>query len=164
MSREVWFARRENHLIATDDDSRKVIERLGEDECKAFRPIGVRDPVSHRRYFAMMRMTARNVKQIQIDRVDGKPVYMRLLGDEKRAHEAMKLCCGLYDTLPVGNSDYEIRVPRSIAFEQMTPEEWVPYFVKVLDVLLEKVAPEIEVPEAQNEMLKSIERWASEAA
>jgi hypothetical protein len=164
VSREVWFARRGEALIPADPDSGKLIERMGEDECRAFRPVGVRDPQSHRRYWAMMTETARNVKRIEIDRVDGQPVYMRLFGDKSRAHAAMKLCTGLYDTLPVGGSDYEIRVPRSTNFEEMTPEEWIAYWPKVLDVLLEKVAPEIEVPEARDGMLISIERWQREAA
>lgn len=161
--KEIWFTRNNNALIPTDEESQKVIGRMGQGECKAFRPIGVRDPVSHRRYFALMRMTARNVKHIQIDRVEGRPVYMRLFGDEARAHAAMKLCTGLYDTMPVGGSDYEIRVPRSIAFEKMTPEEWAAYFPKVMDVLLEKVVPEIEIPEARDEMCQCIERWQEAA-
>lgn len=162
--REVWFARRADHLIATDDDSQKIIDRLGEDECKAFRPVGVRDPVSHRRYWAMMTTTAKNVKRIEIDRVEGKPVYMRLFGDKSRAHSAMKLCTGLYDTCPVGGTDYEIRVPRSTNFEDMTPEEWIAYWPRVMEVLLDRIAPEIEVPEARDDMMRSIERWAAEAA
>lgn len=162
MSREVWFQRVNDALIATDDDSLKLIRRLEQHECKAFRPVGVRDPVAHKRYWAMCTQTAKHLTKIEIDRVDGKPVYMRLFGDKSRAHAAMKLCTGLYDTLPVGGSDYEIRVPRSTNFEDMTPEEWIAYWPKVLDVLLEKVAPEIEVPEAQAEMYGSIERWQSE--
>lgn len=161
--REVWFARNNDALIPTDEDSIKAIRRLEQGECKAFRPIGVRDPVSHRRYWVMMTETAKHVKRIEIDRVDRKPVYMRIF-DKKHAHTAMKFCTGLYDVLPVGGMDYEIRVPRSTDFEQMTPEEWIAYWPKVLDVMLEKVAPEIEIPEARDDMLRSIERWTAEAA
>lgn len=161
--RDIWFARRADHLIATDDDSRKIIDRLGEDECKAFRPVSVRDPVAHHRYWAMMTTTAKNVKRIEIDRVGGQPVYMRIFSKED-AHTAMKLCTGLYDVLPVGGTDYAIRVPRSTDFERMTAEEWALYWPKVLEVLIEKVAPDIEVPEARDDMMRSIERWAAEAA
>lgn len=161
--REIWFARRLDKLIATDDDSQKVIDRLAEGECKAFRVIGVRDPVAHHRYWVLMTTTAKNVKRIEIDRVGGQPVYMRIFSKED-AHTAMKLCTGLYDVLPVGGTDYAIRVPRSTDFERMTPEEWGLYWPKVLEVLIEKVTPDIEVPEARDDMMKSIERWASEAA
>lgn len=162
--KEVWFSRRDEVLIPTDQDSSRVIARMEDGECKAFRPIGVRDPVSHRRYWVLMTSTAKNVQRIEIDKVGGVPVHMRLFGDKSRAHAAMKLCTGLYDTLPVGGTDYEIRVPRSTNFEDMTPEEWIAYWPRVMEVLLERVTPEIEVPEARDEMMRSIERWAAEAA
>lgn len=162
MSREVWFARNNDALIPTDEDSVKTIRRLGQGECKAFRPVGVRDPQSHRRYWVLQTMVAKYVKRIEIDRVNGQPVYMRIFSKED-AHTAMKLCTGLYDVLPVGGTDYAIRVPRSTDFDRMTPEEWVPYFVNVMEVLLDKVVPHIEIPEARDEMLLSLERWQSEA-
>jgi hypothetical protein len=161
--KEVWFARVNNALIATDDDSRKVIERMAVGECKAFRPIGVRDSVSHRRYWVMMTETAKNVRRIEIQRVYGQPVYMPIF-DKHHAHTAMKFCTGLFDVLPVEGADLAIRVPHSTNFDEMSPEEWHDYWPKVLDVLLEKVAPEIQIPEARDAMLISIERWQAEAA
>lgn len=161
--KEIWFARVNDALISTDEDSLKLIRRMEIGECKAFRPAGVRDPVSHRRYWVLMTLTAKNVKRIEIDRVNRQPVYMRIWTKED-VHTAMKLCTGLYDTLPVGGTDYAIRVPKSTDFEKMTPEEWIAYWPKVMDVLLEKVAPDIEIPEARDEMLASIERWQAEAA
>jgi hypothetical protein len=161
--REVWFARVNDALISTDEDSLKVIRRMEPGECKAFRPIGVRDPVSHRRYWVMCTETARNVRQIEIDRIGKQPVYMRVFCKED-VHTAMKLCTGLFDVLPVGGTNYAIRVPRSTDFDRMTPEEWAAYWPKVMDVLLEKVVPEIEVPEARDDMCRSIERWSVEAA
>lgn len=163
MSRAVWFARVGDHLVRTDEDGGKVIDRLGEGECKAFQPIGVRDPVAHRRYWAMMGMVGKYVKRIEIDRIGKQPVYMRIF-DKESAHNAMKLCTGLYDTLPVGSTDYAIRVPRSTNFDKMTPEEWIAYWPQVMDVLIDKAAPEIEIPEARDEMLKSLERWHQERA
>lgn len=161
--KEVWLARVNDALIATDEDGRKVIHRLSPGECKAFKPVGVRDPLSHRRYWAMCTQTAKWVRRIEIDQQDGKPVYMPI-HNKNHAHTAFKLCTGLYDVLPVEGTDYAIRVPHSTSFEEMTPEQWLEYWPKVLDVLLEKVAPEIEVPEARSEMLMSIERWQAEAA
>jgi hypothetical protein len=162
--KEIWFARGHGDtLIPTDEAGVKVIQRLAEGECKAFRPIGVRDPQSHRRYWVMMTETARNVRRIEIDRLGNQPVYMPIFTKDN-AHTAMKLCTGLYDTLPVGGTDYCVRVPKSTNFEDMTPEEWTAYWPRVLDVLLEKVAPEIQIPEARDSMLISIERWQAEAA
>jgi hypothetical protein len=163
MSRIVWFARVNDALVSTDEDSRKVIERLDQAECKAFEPVGVRDPVAHKRYWALMNMVGKHVKRIEIDRIGKQPVYMRIF-DKDSAHNAMKLCTGHYDTLPVGSTDYAIRVPRSTDFRSMTPEEWALYFPKVLDVIVEKAAPEVETPEARDEMLMCAERWHREAA
>jgi len=163
MSRIIWLARVNNTLVSTDEDSKKVIDRLDEGECKAFEPVGVRDPVSHRRYWAMMTVVAKHVKRIEIDRLGKQPVYMRIF-DKESAHCAMKLCTGLYDTLPVGSTDYAIRVPRSTDFRHMTPEEWGVYWPKVMEVLVEYVAPEFDWPEERDHMLRSLERWQSEAA
>lgn len=163
MSGEVWFARRGQSLIATDDDSRKVIERLADGECQCFKRIGVRDPVMHRRYWALMTDLPKKVRQIEIDKQDGKPVYMPI-HHKGHAHAAMKLCTGLYDALPVGGTEFCVRVPHSTNFESMTPDEWLLYWPTVLEVCVEKVAPAIEVPEARDDMLRYIERWHREAA
>jgi hypothetical protein len=163
MSAEVWFVRQGAGLFPTDEDSRKAIARLDDGECKAFKPIGVRDPVMHRRYWALMTDLAKKVRRIEIDRLGGQPVYMPIFTKEN-AHTAMKLCTGLYDTLPVGGSDYCVRVPHSTGFNEMTPDEWLLYWPEVLNVCVEKVAPEIEIPEARDDMLRYIERWSREAA
>lgn len=163
MSAEVWFARRGASLIATDEDSRKVIERLDDGECQCFKRIGVRDPVMHKRYWALMTSIAKNCRRIEIDREDGKPVFMPIY-NKGHAHAAMKLCTGLYDALPVGSTGFCVRVPHSTSFDAMTPDEWLLYWPTVLEVCVEKVAPEIEVPEARDDMLRYVERWMREAA
>lgn len=163
MSAEIWFARHGASLVATDDDSRKVIERLSDGECQCFKRIGVRDIQMHRRYWALMTLIAKNVRRIEIDRLGGQPVYMPIFSKEN-AHTAMKLCTGLYDTLPVGGSDYCVRVPHSTGFTEMTPDEWLLYWPEVLAVFVDKIAPNIEVPEARDDALRYVERWSQEAA
>jgi hypothetical protein len=162
-SAQVWFARQGDVLIATDTDSRKVIDRLQPGECQPFKRIGVRDLTMHHRYWALMTVIARNVRRIEIDRLGGQPVYMPIFNKDN-AHTAMKLCTGLYDTLPVGGSDYCVRVPHTTSFEGMTPDEWLVYWPTVLEVFVEKVAPFIEVPEARDDALRYVERWTQEAA
>lgn len=159
----VWFARQGEMLGATDDDGRKIIHRLSDGECQCFKRIGVRDPVMHKRYWALMTDLPKKVGQIEIDHVDGKPVCMPIR-NKNHAHAAMKLCTGLYDALPVGGSDFCVRVPHSTSFEEMTPDEWLLFWPAVLEVCVDKVAPAIEVPEARDDMLRYIERWHREAA
>lgn len=163
VSAEIWFARQGDVLIATDTDSRKVIDRLQPGECQPFKRIGVRDLTMHHRYWALMTVIAKNVRRIEIDRLGGQPVYMPIFNKDN-AHTAMKLCTGLYDTLPVGGSDYCVRVPHSTGFNEMTPDEWLLYFPEVLEVVAEKVAPNIEIPEARDDILRSVERWHREVA
>jgi hypothetical protein len=66
--------------------------------------------------------------------------------------------------LPVGGTDYAVRVPKSTDFERMTREEWAAYWPKVIDVLVEKAAPEFDNDLARDDMLRSLERWQVEAA
>jgi hypothetical protein len=161
---EVWFARSNNALIPTDEDSQKVIAKLEQGECQAFEVLGIRDPVSFRRYWVLMTLAAKHVKRIEIDRdrATRQPVYLTIR-DKEDASDAMKFCTGHFDTLPVGSTDYAIRKLRSISYAKMTPEQWNRYLPPVFEALLDKVVPFIEVPEARDEICRSIERWQEEA-
>lgn len=148
-----WFARMDDHLVATDETSLRVIRRLEQGECQLFKRIAVRDPVAHRRYWGLMSMIADHVEQIEIDSVRGQPVFMPIHTKEN-AHTAMKLCTGHYDALPVGGTHYAVRIPKPTNFEDMSPDEWALYWPRVMDVVCSKVFPEVEIPEVQTEMLK----------
>jgi hypothetical protein len=161
--KDIWFFRRGDTLTAADEDAQKFIQRMGDNECKAFRPASIRCPVEHRRYWAMMTLVAKNVRRIEIDRIGREPIYMRILSKEN-AHNAMKLCTGLYETCPVGSTDFAVRVPNPTNFEEMTSEEWARYWPQVMEVLLEKAVPEVQIPEVQADMLRCLERWQAEAA
>jgi hypothetical protein len=150
---KIFLARHGDSLVSTDEESLRVIRRIGEGECQYFKRIAVRDGVAHRRYWGLMRLIANNVDQIEIDRIRGVPVYMPVF-NEQNAHTAMKLCTGHYDTLPLGGSHYAVRVPKATNFEDMTPDEWLAYWPRVLDVVQEKVLPGVSVPTAEFEMLK----------
>ncbi len=150
---KIWLARQHNSLIATDEDGLRVIHRLGEGECQCFNRVTVRDPVAHRRYWGLMTMIGHHVDRIEIDRIRKEPVYMPIFNKDN-AHTAMKLCTGHYDTLPVGGTHYAVRVPKSTNFEDMSSDEWLAYFPRVMDVVCSKVFPEVEIPEVQTEMLK----------
>lgn len=150
---KIWLARHGDSLIATDEESLRVIRRIGQGECQYFSRVAVRDPVAHRRYWGLMQLIANNVDQIEIDCIRKVPVYMPIFNKDN-AHTAMKLCTGHYDTLPLGGSHYAVRVPRSTNFEEMTPDEWLAYWPRVLDVVQSKVLPGVEIPEAGLEMMK----------
>lgn len=163
MSSGNWYVRHGEGLFATDEDGAKVIHRLQEGECDFFKRIGVRDPVMHKRYWALMTSLPKKIRRLEIDRVEGKPAYMDIL-HKGHAHAAMKICTGLYDAIPIEGTQFALRVPHSTNFDEMTPDEWLLYWPQVLEVCVEKVAPIIEVPEARDDMLRYVERWAREAA
>lgn len=126
---------------------------MNEGECQYFKRIAVRDPVAHRRYWGLMTKIGDHVEQIEIDRIRNEPVYMPIF-NEGNAHTAMKLCTGHYETLPVGGTHYAVRIPKPTNFEEMTPDEWAAYWPRVMDVVMAKVFPEVEIPEVQTEMMK----------
>src|SRR5690349_11486381 len=120
MSTEIWFMRQGGALLPTDDDSRAVLEALGDDELQCFEVVGVRDPISFRKYWAMCALISKHVRQIEIDRirVDGRwqPVYKRIF-DREDVSNAVKLGVGLYIEHPVGSTDYAVREVRSISYK-----------------------------------------------
>jgi hypothetical protein len=163
---EVWFrkvsGRGKSGLIATDAASGGVIDAMKDDECRAFEPVAVRDPVSFRRFWHLMEEAAKYVTVIEIDRIGKQPVYMRIF-DKESACEAIKFCIGHYDTLPVGSTDYAIRKARSINFRKLKQPEWAALMPKIYDVLLEQVAPEIRDDKARDDFLKCIEQGQAQA-
>lgn len=161
MSNEVWFARSNNALISTDEDSRKVIADLEQGECQCFEPIGVRDEVSFRKYWAMCAHISKHVRQIEIDRVNRQPVQKRVFNRED-VSDAIKLGTGLYTDHPVASTEYAIREPKSISYKRMTPAKWAEYIRRVAPFVQMKILPDVRDPDAQDELLRMISGWLSE--
>jgi len=165
MSGEVCFARVNNALIATDEDSRAVIERMAPGECQFFELIGVRDQTSFRKYWAMCALIAKHVRQIEIDRirVDGRlqSVYRRIL-DREDVSNAIKLGTGLYIEHPVGSTDYAVREVLSISYRKMTPAKWAEYVKRVAPFVQKKVLPDVKDCAAQDDLVKMLGKWLRE--
>lgn len=161
VSSEVWFARHGSALIGTDDESRSVIDKLDEGECQCFELVGIRDPVSFRKYWVMCTLIAKNVRQIEIDRVNRQPVYMRIFEPED-ASDAIKLGVGLYTQMPVGSTEYAIRKVQSISYAKMTPAKWESYVKRVAPFVVKKILPDVQDPHAQDDLLKLTSKWLRE--
>jgi hypothetical protein len=158
---EVWFRKVSRNgrsgLMPTDAASANVLSAMKDDECKAFEPVAVRDPVSFKRFWHLMEEAAKYVTVMEIDRIGKQPVLMRVF-DKDSVCRAIKFCIGHYDTMPVGSTDYAIREARSINFRKLKQAEWAALLPKVYDVLLEQVAPEIADDDARDDFLKCIEQ------
>lgn len=165
MSGEVWFARVNDALVSTDEESLACIRSLEPGECSAFELIGVRDPVSFRKYWAMCALIAQHVRQIEIDRikVDGRqqPVYKRIL-DREDVSNAIKLGVGLYLEHPVGSTDYAVREVQSISYRKMTPAKWAEYVKRVAPFVQKRVLPDMKDRGAQDDLIKMLSKWLRE--
>lgn len=103
----IWVARRHLSLIPTDEDSSRVIHRLGEGECVQVTVSRIRSIKWHRLYFGLCKLIGEN-------------------GDPQRRAEAVdpeiRVRAGHYDCYEVDGR--EIRVPKRIAFSELTADEW----------------------------------------
>jgi hypothetical protein len=165
VSAEVWFMRQGGALLPTDDESRAVIEGMSDDECQCFELVGVRDPVSFKKYWVMCTLISKHVRQIKIDRirVDGRwqPVYKRIF-DREDVSNAIKLGTGLYLEHPVGSTDYAIREVRSISYKKMNPAQWSEYVKRVAPFVQKKVLPDVRDRLAQDDLIKMLSKWLRE--
>lgn len=147
-------------LIGTDDESRAYLDAMTDGECREYEEIRVRDPLAHRSYWLLLTKLAEHLRHVPIDRLGKHPVLMPVF-DKDGLHEAMKLATGYFTTCPVAGTDYAVRIPKSIAFEKMKPEAWDAWFPKALEAA-RLWATEVRDAEAQDEVLRIIERWEME--
>lgn len=161
MSNEVWLVKQGAALLSTDKESAKTIADMEDGECGCFELIGMRDPVSFRKYWVMNSHIAKHVRQIEIDRVNRQPVYMRIFSRED-ASDAIKLGIGFFTTMPVGSTDYAIRKVKSISYASMSPNKWKYYIKRVAPFVVKKVMPEIQDPYAKDELVQIISKWLRE--
>lgn len=162
MSEGIWLARRGESLGSTDRESAKLIAELGEGELEYFEHVGVRDKVAFRRYWVMCTKIAANVRQIEIDRVNRQPVYMRIF-DCVNVSNAIKLGIGFYTEMPVGSTEYAIRTVDSIAWDKLSPAKWKKFILKAAPFVVKKILPYVEDPNAKDEISKLLNKWLWEA-
>jgi hypothetical protein len=165
MSNEVWLVKQDGALTATDDESRALLDRMGDGECQCFELVGIRDPVSFKKYWVMCTIISKHVRQIEIDRIriDGRlqPVYKRIF-DREDVSNAIKLATGLYIEHPVGSTDYAVREVRSLKWKSMTPAQWEEYVKRVAPFVQKKVLPDVKDRAAQDDLIKTLNKWLRE--
>lgn len=157
----VWLAKDADKLIATDNDGSKVIADMEQGECQCFEMVGVRDVVAFRRYWVMCTLISKHVRQIEIDRVNRQPVFMRIF-DEVNVSDAIKLGVGLYTQMPVASTEYAIRKVDSISYEKMTPAKWAKYVKRVAPFVLKKILPDVQDENVEVDLSKLIHKWLLE--
>ncbi len=103
----IWLSRRHLSLIPTDEDSSRVIHRLGEGECVQVSVSRIRSIKWHRLYFGLCKLIGENSDpHRRADAVDPE----------------IRVRAGHYDCYEVDG--HEVRVPKRIAFTELTADEW----------------------------------------
>lgn len=104
---KVWLAKHRLGFVATDEDSARLHKKLGEGECVLMKVVRVRSVPWHRMYFGICREIGRNQDpQRNEDSID---------------HE-VRVRAGHFELFWVDG--HECRMPKRIAFDQLTADEW----------------------------------------
>lgn len=143
-----WLTRTLSGFMAADSESQRILSKF---------PLGitfevevntrqVRSAPWNSRYWLLMNRLAEHVTQVNIRELndDGPPVMMPVQ-DAEGLHTALKFICGLCEkyTIESGQETHVVRVPKSIRFDRMTPDEWAAYWPRVLDAVHQRVLPEV---------------------
>lgn len=103
----VWLAKVARSFVATDDDGEKLLARMGDGECAVFNVVRPRSVPWHRMYFGIARMIGKNQDPQR---------------DEDSIDMELRVLAGHFDVMYV--KGHEVRVPKRIAFDKLTADEW----------------------------------------
>ncbi len=98
-------------LVAADHETSEAISKMGDGEMLLLRPIKVRNLRWHRLYFALCREIGQNQDPVR---------------DESSIDYELRILGGHYDVMHArkGNTLYEVRTPKRIAFDKLTAQQW----------------------------------------
>jgi hypothetical protein len=144
---KIELYRRGKGWLPASEDAEKVLQRMDQGEICWVKPIRVRDPDSHRRYWKLMQMCADNCEQIELP----NGAVMRIHSKDD-VHTAIKFCSGHVTTILDASGNAAFQIPKSTDYESMTKDEWDRYWPSVIQVVMERVMPGIERPEIEFEL------------
>lgn len=115
---KLWLAkatgRQSVGLVPTDKESDAAIRKLGDGECVEVVIVRPRSVQWNRMYWALCQDIGENQDPPR---------------DEDSIDAELRILAGHFDVMYVGA--HEVRVPKRIAFEKMTADEWADYFQRV---------------------------------
>lgn len=141
--------------MPASEEAQAVHRRMSPGEVAWVRVMRIRDPVSHRRYWALMTLCAQNCERIELPSGG-----VLLVHNKNDVHTAVKLCTGHCDTIFDAEGRPVAHIPKSTDFGSMTKDEWNAYWPRVLDVVQQTIIPGVEIPEVQDEIMKCM-GWAA---
>jgi len=146
---KIELFKRGRGFLPASPEAEKVHARMEQGEIAWFKVLRIRDPVAHRRYWALMNLCASNCERIELP-YGG----VMLVHSKDDVHTALKLCTGHRDTIFDAFGKPVFQIPKSTNYESMTADEWSEYWPRVLDVVQERILPGVEIPEVELEILK----------
>jgi hypothetical protein len=148
----IYLARAGDFLASTDEESLKLIRRLGEGEEQGFKPLRIRSLPWHRRYWKLMNDLSQHISEINIS-LGSEPVMMPV-ASAYDLHTAIKLITGHCITQHIKGTGYVLRIPKPTDFDSMTADEWSEFYPRALDAVHERALPQIEIPEVEAELAR----------
>lgn len=152
MANRVYLARAGDFLSSTDEESLKLIRKIGDGEEVAFKPLRVRSIKWHRRYWKLMTDLAPHVSEINISL--GKEPVMMPISSSYELHTAIKLITGHCITQHIKGTGYVLRIPKPTDFDSMTADEWAEFYPRALDAVHQRALPQIDIPEVEDELAR----------
>jgi hypothetical protein len=98
-------------LMATDAESEAVLNKFGDGEVALWKPVRLRSYQWHKMYFGICADIGQN--QDPARDADSVDYELRALAGHYNPMKARK-----------GNELYEVRIPKRIAFDKLTADEW----------------------------------------
>lgn len=120
-----WFVRIGKALMPTDEASESVVARMAPGECAEFRVLRPRSSQWHRMYFGLCRTIGQNQDPPR---------------DEDSVDQEVRILSGHYDVYKFQGRD--VLIPKRIAFDRMTADEWVEYWRKAEAAISERFGSE----------------------
>lgn len=146
---KIELYRRGQGFLPASEEAERVRNRMAQGEICWVKVLRIRDPVSHRRYWALMRLCANNCERIELPYGGFMEIY-----HEKDVHTAIKLCAGHCDYIFDADGKPAFAIPKSTDYESMTRDEWIEYWPRVTDVIQERIMPRVSIPEVELELQK----------
>jgi hypothetical protein len=112
-------------LVADDDAGRAVLRRMGDGECCQVKIVRPRSVQWNKLYWSLCRTIGDNQDPQR---------------DEDSIDAEIRVLAGHYEVMYVGQ--HEVRVPKRIAFDKMTADEWSEYFQRAEMAIAERFGSE----------------------
>lgn len=126
-----WLARIGYALAPTDEESRALIEKLAPGECVEVTVMRPRSVRWNKRYWAVCSDIGRNQNPPR---------------DAESIDQELRVLAGHFDSMrvrdPKSGLIYEVRIPKRIAFDRMTADEWADYYQRAEQAGVERFGAE----------------------